>query len=118
MIQIRPREGSKVAVFAGFIFEPREGKERGGARESYCREIVIVNLARQAGKPARRQAGQQRGAPRRGPSLTNEEAGLFINLVSSRLLGQISLPAAVTPRAGEGRQRLREPLADSTKPRG
>ena len=121
MIQIRPREGSKSRTFCRIYFRAEGGgrlEERGrepeGRSESYCREIVIVNLARRAGRATARSGG----SGGRGPSLTNEGAGLFINLVSSRLLGQISLPAAVTPRRGEGRPRLREPRAKSTKPRG
>ena len=65
MIQIRPREGSKSRTFCRIYFRAEGGgrlEERGrepeGRSESYCREIVIVNLARQAGG----QAGQQRGA--------------------------------------------------------
>ena len=67
MIQIRPREGSKVALFAGFIFEPGErgrqaregeGGVREGRGESYRREIVIVNLARKAGRQAVGRAGR------------------------------------------------------------
>ena len=89
---------------------------REGRDESYRREIVIVNLARKAGRQSGGQGnGEERSAVRGGPlarSLTNEGAGLFINLVSSRLLGQISLPAAATStprRRRDGRRRWREP---------
>ena len=89
-----------------------EGGVREGRGESYRREIVIVNLARKAGRQAEQRRGAQCSARRPPRSLTNEGAGLFINLVSSRLLGQISLPAQQQlhpPRGGDGRRRWRGP---------
>ena len=122
MIQIRPREGSKVALFAGFIFEPGErgrqaregeGGVREGRGESYRREIVIVNLARKAGRQSGGQGnGEERSAVRGGPlahSLTKEPAYSSILSPHACLVKSLCQQQLHPPRGGDGRRRWREP---------
>ena len=114
MIQIRPREGSKVALFAGFIFEPGEGGRQaregeGGVREgrgeSYRREIVIVNLARKAGRQSGGQGnGEERSAVRGGPlahSLTKEPAYSSILSPHACLVKSLCQQQLHPPRGGD-----------------
>ena len=79
MIQIRPREGSKVALFAGFIFEPRErargregvkgktGQGRDRARATAARSSLLTWPGRLEGRQSGGKGnGEERSAVRGG----------------------------------------------------